>query len=191
MAKPDSSGCFGCLGTMFSLFLIGSAIFGGGFLMRFGGVTFGVGSNSNDHARDLTNLENQKNIADASVQKVHAQIDQGQCKALYDEGHEVLRKAQTLPQMERFCGLSKQRLGTVVSSELTDFWVHPVEQASDQYLLMRYQTKYSKELVREEFIWYVSDGKPQLATYTTAIITNESSKDTIKNPIDTTQPVLQ
>jgi hypothetical protein len=171
MSKSSES-CLGCLGSLVILGVLGSMLFGGGFMMKIGPLAVGSNRTLPDQDQSLNNyfsdLENNKSASEGAVKVFHAQIGQGQCKEVYDQANERLKKNQTQEGMIKFCNQLKEKLGEVKTTQLMDWWVRPGESAADKYILLRFTTMYSKvpeSPIGETFIWLIRDGKPSLISY--------------------------
>ena len=167
--SEKGAGCLGCLGTLVIFTFIGSMFFGGGVVMRVGGLAFSLGRDPVDQKQIinnyLTDLEDSKKVAEEAVQKFHTQLAQGKCQDIYDQASEILKKSQTQSELVSFCARLKQEAGTINSAQLTDWWGQPTDKDSDRYILLRYITMFSKSSVRETFVWLVKDSKPELVQY--------------------------
>jgi Protein of unknown function (DUF4019) len=167
--SQKGGGCLGCLGGLVVLTLVGSMFFGGGVLMRVGSFGFSFGKDPIDRQQIinnyLANLEASKKVAEEAVNKLHTQIDRGQCKEIFDQASETFKKNLSQSQIADFCKNLKLNLGFQKSSQLTDWWGQPTDKDSTQYILLRYLTNFSKATVRETFVWLVKDGKPELVEY--------------------------
>ena len=161
------SGCLGCLGFLVAITLIGSIFFGGGVLMRIGSMGISVGNavDRNQITADyLNDLENRATVADKAVKTFHNQLNQGKCKEVYEQAHELLKSQTSLLNMLSLCKAIKIKFGSVESTEQVDWWERPIDWESS-YILSRYETKLSKFTVQEIFIWLVKDGSSQLINY--------------------------
>ncbi|MCF2145080.1 DUF4019 domain-containing protein [Desmonostoc muscorum LEGE 12446] len=167
--SEKASGCLGCLGSLVILTFIGSIFFGGGVLMRVGGFSFVLGRNPIDRQQIINNyftdLEYSKKIAESSVQKFHTQLEQGKCQDIYDQANELFKKSLSQSEMVSICAKLKQEIGTVNSAQITDWWGQPTDKDSENYILLRYITVFSKSSVRETFIWLIKDDKPELVKF--------------------------
>jgi hypothetical protein len=167
-----SGGCLGCLGSLVVLTFFVSIVFGGGLVMRVGWFSFVMGKNPVDQNQIISNYfnnsENDKILSENAVKVFHAQMGKGQCKEIYNEASEVLKRSQSQEAMIKFCTALKQSLGEVESTQLTDWWMQPGGTDSDNYILLRFRTNFSKvpkSPVGETFIWQVKDGKPSIVSY--------------------------
>jgi hypothetical protein len=167
--SAKSSGCLGCLGSLVILTFIGSIFFGGGVLMRVGWFGFVLGKDPINRKQVIidhsTNLEYSKKIAESSVQRFHTQLEQGKCQDIYQEANELFQKNFTQSQMLSICATIKQEIGTVNSAQITDWWGQPTDKESENYILLRYITVFSKSPVRETFVWLVKDNKSELVQF--------------------------
>ncbi|MBD2414498.1 hypothetical protein FACHB389_16590 [Nostoc calcicola FACHB-389] len=50
-------------------------------------------------------------------------------------------------------------------AQITDSWGQPTDNDSENYILLRYITVFSKSSVRESFVWLVKDNKPELVKF--------------------------
>jgi hypothetical protein len=167
--KKDSGGCLGCLGTLVFLTFLGSLFFGGGVLMRVGSLGFSLGKDPIDRKQIVNNylaeLEVSKKVAEAEIEQLHLQINQGRCQHIFDRGSETLKKNLSQSQVANFCEKIKLNLGSIRSSQLTDWWGRSTDPDSTHYIFLRYMTSFSKTNVRETFIWLVKDSKAELVEY--------------------------
>ena len=184
-------GCLGCLGILVVLTSVGSILFGGGVLMRVGGLSFVLGRDPIDHKQIinnyLTDLESSKKVAEEAVKKFHTQIEQGKCQDIYNQANEVFKNYQSKSQIMNFCTELKRQFGPVNSTQLTDWWGKPTDKDSDRYILLRYITVFSKLSARETCIWVVKDSKPELISY----VTSPYSAVTQSSPSPSTSPSLR
>lgn len=167
----QSSGCFGCLGILFSLTLIGSFLFGvTSIAVKVGNYAFGFGSAVNlfkqeKSVSDLNDLQAKTQATEQSVKQLHTQLEQGKCKEIYEQANEVFKQANSQSDFLNICEKTRRELGTVQSAQLLDSWGRPANQDSDKYILNRYQTSFSNFSAQETFVWLVKDGKPELIQY--------------------------
>ncbi|MBD2090013.1 hypothetical protein H6F67_09125 [Microcoleus sp. FACHB-1515] len=163
-----SSGCLGCLGSLVILTFFGSIFFGGGVLMRVAGFQFVLG-NPVDQQRFMMNymsdLEAKQKIAANAVQRFHNQLGQGQCEEIYEQANEILKSSQSQAELVRFCATVQREFGSVESTEQIDWWGQPANQQADQYILTRYNTRFSNASAQEIFVWLVKDDKAELVSY--------------------------
>ncbi|BAY24538.1 hypothetical protein NIES2100_43330 [Calothrix sp. NIES-2100] len=175
MPKTDAGSCLGCLGNLVILTFFGSMFFGGGVVMRVGGLGFSLGRDPIDYQNIINyhwaDLENNKKVTEEAVKKLHTQLNQGQCQDIFDQASEILKKNQSKSQVTSFCQNLTLNLGTQKSSQLTDWWGQPTDKDSEKYILTRYITTFSKASVRETFVWLVKDSKPELVNYEISPIT--------------------
>lgn len=143
--------------------------FGGGVLLRVGGLGISLGRDSLDrqpvNSTNLTDLETRKKIAEESSQKLRTQIEQGHCQDAYAQGSETFKKNLSYAEMISICEAIKQNVGSLSSVQLTDWWDEPADVESNGYILLRYTTTFSKATVRETFVWQVKDSKAELFSY--------------------------
>jgi Protein of unknown function (DUF4019) len=162
------AGCFGCLGGLVVLTFIGSIFFGGGVLMRVAGFQFSLG-NPVDEQRVLGNylsdLEGKQKTAAEATQKFHTQLDQGKCKEIYAQASEMFKRNQREADLVDFCTKIRRKLGSTRSMQQIDWWGRPTEQASERYILIRYNTQFSKVSTQETFVWLVKNNKAELVSY--------------------------
>lgn len=173
-SKPSTgSGCVGCLGSLVIFTFIGSIFFGGGVLLRVGQWNLNLGDPVNTNqiiANYLDNLGSKAKIANEAVQQFHTQLNQGKCQEIYGQAGEVFKSKTSQTSLVNLCTEIKSKLGSVESTERTDWWGQPTEQAGSyeqrgSYILTHYDTKLSKATAQETFIWLVKDSKPQLVSY--------------------------
>lgn len=167
-----SVGCLGCLGSFVTLTFLSSFLFGGGFVMRVGWFSFVMGKNPVDQNQIINNyftdLESDKAVSEDAVKVFHDQLSKGQCKEIYDQASDVLKKNQSQEVMIHFCTSLKQSIGEVKSTQVIDWWGRPSDTDSEKYILLRFMTTFSKapeSPVPETFIWLVKDGKPSIVSY--------------------------
>lgn len=187
-----TGGCLGCLGSLVVFTLFGSMFFGGGVLMRVGGLGFSLGKNPIDEPQIINNyfkdLENDKKLAEKAVQKFHMQLAQEKCQEIYQQANERFRSIY-LSQSETVdnCKKLNRQFGTVSSAQLRDWWGAPVDKDS-KYILLRYVTTFSKSSGREDFIWLVKNGKTELVDYEPTILSNVTSPSPSPSPSSSPSP---
>jgi hypothetical protein len=167
----QSSGCFGCLGTLFSLTLIGSVAFGvTSIAVKVGNYVFGFGSTVNllkqgKSVSDLNDLQSKTKATEQWVKQFHTQLEQGKCQEIYKQANEVFKQATRQSDFLNFCEKMRRELGTIKSAQLLDSWGRPANQDSDKYILSRYYTSFSNFSAQETFVWLVKNSKPELIQY--------------------------
>jgi hypothetical protein len=187
------SGCVGCLGSLVMFTFIGSIFFGGGILMRVGQWSLNLGNPVETNqiiANYLDDLASKAKIADEAVQQFHTQLNQGKCQEIYGQAAEVFKSKTNQSSLVNLCTEIKSKLGSVKSTERTDWWGQPAEQGGS-YVLTRYDTKLSKSTAQETFTWLVKDGKSQLASYQIfpgQVISSKNPASPNISPSPTTSP---
>lgn len=171
-----TSGCLGCLGSLVVLTFLGSMFFGGGVLMRVGSLGFSLGKNPIDEQQIIKNyfsdLESSKKLAEEAVQKFHTHLAQEKCQEIYQQANERFRSIYpSQSEMVDNCAKLNRQFGTVSSAYLLDWWGAPGAQDT-KYILLRYITKFSKSSAKEDFIWLVKNGKTELVSYGSTILSN-------------------
>jgi hypothetical protein len=168
MSGKSSTGCLGCVGTLFVLCIFGSIFFGGGVLMKVGPFGFSSGKDPINRQQIIADyvaeLADSKKLAEDSVQKFRSQIERNQCKDVYDRSSVILKKHVSQLQMISLCKDFK-KMGPVKSSQLSDWWGQPTDKDTEKYILLRYTTTFSKFSTLETFIWIVKGSKPELVEY--------------------------
>jgi hypothetical protein len=167
--KASCIGCTGCLGSLVILTFIGSIFFGGGVLLKVGGLSFVLG-NPVDRTQIINDyssgFHNSKKLAEEGVQKFHTQLKQGKCQDIYDQASEILKKSVGELDIAGLCGKLKQDIGSVNSAQLIDWWSQSTNNESEHYILLRYISTSSKSIpVREIFVWLVKPGKTELISF--------------------------
>lgn len=130
MSKQDNrGGCLGCLGALVIFVFIGSMFFGGGVLLRVGGLGISLGRDPLDrqpiNSTNLTDLATSRKVAEESSQKLRNQIGQGRCQDAYAQGSETFKKNLSYSEMITICEAIKQNVGALSSVQLTDWWEKP------------------------------------------------------------------
>lgn len=167
----QSSGCFGCLGTLFSLTFIGSMLFGvTSIAIKVGNYAWGFGSAVNlfkqeKSLSDLNELQRKTQATEQSVKQFHTQLDQGKCQEIYEQANKVFKQATRQSDFLSICEKTRRELGTVKSAQLIDSWERPANQDEDKYILNRYQTSFSNFSAQSTFVWLVKGSKPELIQY--------------------------
>jgi hypothetical protein len=124
-------------------------LFGGGFMMKIGPLAVGSNRTSPNQDQSLNNyfsdLENNKSASEGAVKVFHTQVGQGQCKEIYDQASEMLKKNQTQERLISFCTQLKENFGEVKTTQLIDWWVRPGESVADNIFFcgMRRSTRKS------------------------------------------------
>jgi Protein of unknown function (DUF4019) len=196
-SSSSTTGCGGCLGLLVLLAIVSAFFFGGGLSIRIGQWSFFLGNPTNPNQLADTNpapdanqavriyfkgLENSAKIVNESTRKLRTQFNQGQCQEIYEQSSDILKRNVKQADFINLCNQMKDQFGSLESTELIDWWGQPAEQQGD-YILIRYQTKSSKFLVLETFIWQIVDGKPKLVGY--LVVPAQASP--IPNPLPPSQ----
>src|SRR5579862_5726043 len=112
-----------------------------------------------------------KQAAEASVKKFHAQLDAEQYHDIYTNASDDFQKSSTESDMTDLFRAIHRKLGAVQKSDETGFHINYT--TDGEIITLNYSTPFVTGSGQEQFVWRVGHGQPFLVGY------NVNSKELI------------
>jgi hypothetical protein len=102
-------------------------------------------------------------LAEAEVPGFHDALASGQFDRLYDNGSDEFKGAATKADLVSLLDSVRNKLGAVTSSTRASWNVN--YRTNGTFVTLIYETQFAHGTAVEEFVYQISDNKPQLAGY--------------------------